>query len=92
VSVDPASRTRLLDLCAETAGVPDVDRPAMVAAALDAGAPDPPPSHWEEAQRKDSLGNVLFYARRALTLGASEDDVYDRVITAIEQLEAQRDR
>jgi hypothetical protein len=89
---DHTTSARLLDLCAETAGVPDTDRPGMVNAALDAGAPDPLPSQWEEAQRRDALASVLFYGRRALTLGASEDDVYDQVVAAVTQMEAQRDR
>jgi hypothetical protein len=46
----------------------------------------PPPS--DDAGREQlrlALGSVLFYARRAVKLGADEDEVYDQAVKAITQ-------
>jgi hypothetical protein len=51
---------------------------------------EPPPSRspWDEKQLHDALSTIRFYARRAIALGASEDDVYDQVVNAIQHQEA----
>ena len=43
----------------------------------------PPDDAWSEKQLRQALVDVRFYARRSIKLGASEDDVFDQVVTAL---------